>query len=164
LQNAEGNALRIFDVNLRQSFYSADVLNRSLQHADIVKLNDQELQCVSAELGMENGNVEELARRLLKMFHLKLVCITRGAHGSLLVSEHQKAEHRGFEVKVADTVGAGDAFTACLAHHYLRGKPLEEINDFANRFASWVATQVGATPKADHMHLRESIAARKLPR
>jgi len=55
-------------------------------------------------------------------------------------------EHGGFHVKVADAVGAGDAFTACLAHHYVRGESLADISESANRFASWVATQVGATP------------------
>jgi fructokinase len=156
LRNTKGDALRIYDVNLRQSFYSANVLNSSFQHSDIVKLNDQELPKVAAVLGIQNGNEEELAERLLKKFDLKLVCITRGALGSLLVSSDQKVEHAGFRVKVVDTVGAGDAFTACLAHDYLRGRSLEEISESANRFASWLATQSGATPKIDNLPHDES--------
>lgn len=163
LRNIKDNALRIFDVNLRESFYSGTVLNSSFQLADIVKLNDQELPRVSAALGIGNGKEDELAEGLLKKFNLKLVCITRGAFGSLLVSNGQKVEHTGFKVKVVDTVGAGDAFTACLAHHYLRGKSLEEISELANRFASWLTTQVGATPKIDNLPQGESAAAR-LPR
>jgi fructokinase len=147
------DALRICDVNLRQSFYNQDVLDRSLRHAHIVKLNDQEFLQVSSLLKLGVGNEETVAKRLLNQCALRLVCITRGARGSLLVSEDKTVEHNGFSVKVADAVGAGDAFTACLAHHYLRGESLEEISESANRFASWVATQVGATPL-----IREPVA------
>ncbi len=146
LRALSNDTLRICDVNLRQSFYNEDVLDRSLRHAHIVKLNDQEFLQVSSLLRLGVGNEETLAKRLLKHCALRLVCITRGARGSLLVSEHKTVEHNGFSVKVADAVGAGDAFTACLAHHYLRGESLEEISESANRFASWVASQVGATP------------------
>ena len=146
LQNTPKKALRIFDVNLRQSFYSTEVLRRSLEYADILKLNEQELSRVSSLFGFDRADEETLARRLLSDFGLQLVCVTRGGRGSLLVSKDDTIEHTGFSVKVADAVGAGDAFAACLAHHYIRGKSLEEISQSANRFASWVATQVGATP------------------
>jgi fructokinase len=159
LRNTGADAIRIFDANLRQSFYTADLLIRSLQRADILKLNDQELPRVSALLGSDGGDEIDMARGLLNRFHLQLVCVTRGTNGSLLVSEEKVAHHAGFKVKVADTVGAGDAFTACLAHHYLRGNSLEQINESANRFASWVATQVGATPKSDHLQIRDNCAA-----
>ena len=98
-----------------------------------------------------------LARRLLQDFDLKLVCITRADRGSLLVSREQTVEHAGFQVKVADAVGAGDAFTACLAHHYVRGNPLQQISEAANRFASWVATQRGATPPVTLSQLQEIL-------
>ncbi len=154
LQNTPKKALRIFDVNLRQSFYSTEVLRRSLQYTDIVKLNEQELLHVASLLGFDRSDDETLARRLLSKFNLRLVCVTRGARGSLLVSADKTAEHKGLSVKVADAIGAGDAFAACLAHHYVRGKSLEEISESANRFASWVATQVGATPTIHRSHLQ----------
>jgi fructokinase len=154
LQNASKKALRIFDVNLRQSFYSTDVLHKSFQYADIVKLNDQELQHVSSLLGLDGGDETTLARRLLSECSLRLVCVTRGARGSLLVSEDRTVEHKGLSVTVADAVGTGDAFAACLAHHYVGGKSLEEISESANRFASWVATQVGATPMIHRSRLQ----------
>jgi fructokinase len=147
LRNTPSNALRICDVNLRQSFYNRDVLRRSFQHAHIVKVNEQELPQVSFLLKLGIGSEETVAKRLLRECDLRLVCITRGARGSLLVDKDRTADHRGFRVKVTDAVGAGDAFTACLAHHYLRGHSLEEISEAANRFASWVATQTGATPR-----------------
>ena len=133
-------------MNLRQSFYNKDVLRKSFEYADIIKLNEHELIQVSSLFELGTGTAEFLARRLLQDFDLKLVCITRADRGSLLVSREQTVEHAGFQVTVADAVGAGDAFTACLAHHYVRGNPLQQIGEAANRFASWVATQRGATP------------------
>jgi len=158
LRNAPERALRIFDVNLRQSFYTKDVLRKSFKQAHIVKLNEQELLQISFLLRLGIGSEEILARRLLKECQLRLVCITRGARGSLLVSEEQTVEHRGYRVTVADAVGAGDAFTACLAHHYLHGQPLEEISESANRFASWVATQTGATPPINTGQLQDILS------
>jgi fructokinase len=158
LANTREDALRVFDANLRQSFYTRDALCQSFQNADIVKINDIELLQLSRLFNLGTGSNESLARTLLEDFDLKLVCLTRGARGSLLVSKNQAAEHPGFRVKVADAVGAGDAFTACLVHHYIRGYSLQEISDFANRFASWVATQTGATPPVSSGQLRQILA------
>lgn len=158
LGHTRGEALRIFDVNLRQAFYSRDVLQSSFRQANIVKLTDQELLRVSSLLRFETGDEEMLARGLLRDCNLRLVCVTRGERGSLLVSEDETVVHQGLAVKVVDTVGAGDAFTACLAHHFVRARPLREISESANRFASWVATQVGATPGIDHSQLQEILA------
>lgn len=146
LRNTRKSALRVCDVNLRQSYYSHDVLWKCFEYADVAKLNEQELPQVSSVLKLAIGSEEILAKRLLRECNLRLVCITRGARGSVLVSDKKIVEHEGFRVEVADAIGAGDAFTACLAHHYTRGLSLEEISENANRFASWVTTQRGATP------------------
>ncbi|MGB8730935.1 MAG: PfkB family carbohydrate kinase, partial [Candidatus Sulfotelmatobacter sp.] len=90
-------------------------------------------------------------------YDLKLVCITRGTNGSLLVSANERAEHPGFRVKVADTVGAGDAFTAALVHGYLREAPLDQINETANRVGAWVASQIGGTPAPKSGDLNQSL-------
>ncbi len=157
LRNSRSDTIRIFDVNLRQSYYTSEVLKRSLQYADIVKLTDQELIHVTSLIGMDASGDEERAKRLLDECDLRLVCITRGSRGSVLVSQEETVEHPGFTVRVVDAVGAGDAFTACLAHHLIRGRSLEEINEFANRLASWVATQVGATPPVGHLEVQNII-------
>ena len=146
LKNSPKKTLRICDVNLRESFYSPGLLRTSFQYADIVKLNDQELLQVSYLFKLGIGSHEMLAQRLLRLCDLRLVCITCGSRGSLLVTRDEAVAHKGFRVTVADAVGAGDAFTACLAHHYLHGDSLQDISESANRFASWVATQRGATP------------------
>ena len=146
LEAASPRAVKVFDVNLRQSYYSQEVLARSMKLADIVKLNDEELPIVMAHSQLRFGDERLSAQRLIETYDLQLVCITRGAHGSLLLRDSEASEHAGFWVKVADTVGSGDAFTAGLVHEYLRGASLDQMNDLANRVGSWVASEAGAMP------------------
>ena len=124
--------------------------------ATIVKLNHEELPKIMRLFELEARSEEVSARQLLSQ-EVKLVCVTRGNGGSLLVSAGEFNEHPGFKVKVADTVGAGDAFTAALVHGYLRGTPLAQINETANRVGAWVASQPGATP-APKAGLDQSLA------
>jgi fructokinase len=152
------DALRIFDVNLRQTFYTTQVLAQSMKLATIVKLNHEELPRIMRLLEMENRGEEDSARRLLSSHALKLVCVTRGSNGSLLMSADECTEHPGFKVKVADTVGAGDAFTAALVHGYLRRTALAQINETANRVGAWVASQSGATPAPEAVGLAQALA------
>ena len=158
LQATSPAAIRIFDVNLRQNFYSRQVLEESMRLATIVKLNHEELPKIMRLFELESRSEEDSARRLLSLHSLKLVCVTRGNGGSLLTSSDECNEHPGFRVSVADTVGAGDAFTAALVHGYLRGKPLAEINEAANRVGAWVASQAGATPAVKPGGLQQTLA------
>jgi fructokinase len=157
LQNLPPNAVKVFDVNLRQSFFSADILRESAKSADIMKVNEDELSRVSTLLGYKSNTKEAAASWLLNTCGLKLVCVTEGPSGSSLVAADGVHRHPGFPTKVADTVGAGDAFTAALIHHYLRGATLDEMNEAANRMGSWVASQVGATPKPDVKFLKSVL-------
>jgi fructokinase len=146
LRSTHPNTLRICDANLREPFYTVESLRSLFEHADLLKVNDQELQRIASLMGLGSTSERKIAQLLLGEYQLQLVCVTRGQRGSLLVSGDRIVEHPGFPVKVADAVGAGDAFTACLAHYYIKGEPLEQISERANRFGSWVATQTGATP------------------
>jgi fructokinase len=152
-------AIGIFDVNLRQSFFSPEILHDSLRLAKVLKLNHQEfprfLDLLQCPLRDSLRSDVSAARWLCREFSLRLVCITRGASGSALVTADSHHEHPGFSVKVADTVGAGDAFTAALVHHALRGSSLAMMNTAANRLGAWVASQEGATPTADPEILAE---------
>jgi fructokinase len=152
------NAARVFDVNFRQHFYTTQVFAESLKLATVVKLNHEELPRIMHLFELEHRSEEDSARRLLSLYALKLVCITRGNDGSLLVSADESNEHPGFKVKVADTVGAGDAFTAALVHGYLRGTSLAQINETANRVGAWVASQSGATPALKPGGLAQTLA------
>jgi fructokinase len=149
--------VRVLDVNLRQSFYSADLLRESIGMSTIVKMNHDELPIILKLLGLEPGEDKLTAKRLLH-FGPKLVCVTRGNRGSLLVSKRATVEHAGFSVRVVDTVGAGDAFTAALVHEYLRGASLEKMSDAANRVAGWIATKAGGTPMVAKEELRRRLA------
>lgn len=149
LQSVPANAARVFDVNLRQAFYSAEILRIALLHANIMKVNHEELPRIVEMFGEKFNEEKEAACWLAEEFGLKLVCVTRGCRGSLLVCDGKRVEHPGFTIKVADTVGAGDAFTAALVHHWLKKTPLEEMNRAANRLGAWVASQEGAMPVAD---------------
>ena len=158
LMHTPPDAVRIFDVNLRQSFYSAQILCESAKLAHILKLNHDELPKIMQLLELDHVDEVSSARRLVSMFDLKLACVTRGNHGSLLVAGERTCEHRGFRIQVADTIGAGDAFTAGLVHHYLRGCALETMNDAANRMGAWVASHSGATPAPDSAGLGAALA------
>jgi fructokinase len=138
--------LRIFDGNLRQQFYTPRTLRASFNLASVVKLNGGELPVVAEMLGINQTNPVAAAREMLAIFGLKLVCITRGADGSVLVTKKGVYDHAGFKIEIADAVGAGDAFTAALAHGLLRRWDLFKTNEFANRVGAFVASQSGAMP------------------
>ena len=145
--------IRVFDVNLRPPFYSSEVVQESLELASVMKMNDAEVPLVLALLGMpleENGSAAGLragAERLLAEFPtLDMVAITRGGSGSLLVRRDEWHEHPGFPIKVVDTIGAGDAFTAAMTHYLLRGAELPVLNEAGNRWGSWIASRSGAMP------------------
>jgi len=148
-------AMCVFDVNLRQSFFTKEILCESARQAVILKLNHEEVPRFAQILGFPTAADTTTARLLVAEFGIRLVCITRGARGSLLVTRTEENEHPGFPVKVGDTVGAGDAFTAALLHHAMRGAPLAVMNEGANRMGAWVASQEGAMPAADEAILKE---------
>ena len=157
LRSTQPQTLRVFDVNLRAPFYSRDVIEASLPLADVVKLNRDELPLLAGILGIPFRGERNSAEALLHAYKPKLICVTRGGCGSLLVAKEGAAEHPGFRVVVVDTVGAGDAFTATLVHHCLRGTPLNEMSEAANRVGAWVATQAGATPVPPRGNLQLAI-------
>jgi len=159
LESIRPETTRVFDVNLRQSYYSAEILAGSAKLADVIKLNHDELPTVVRLLGFSFHDEQSAAEWLLHTFRIKLVCITRGAAGSLLVGEYARHEHPGIPATVADTVGSGDAFTAALVYHYLRRDSLATMNEAANRMGSWVASQTGATPAPDETRLERIRSA-----
>ncbi len=147
------SCIRIFDVNLRPPFYSEETVEESLELATVVKMNDAEVPKVLSLLGLTAieadtiGSLRVGANRLLAEFPaLQMAAITCGGKGSLLVTREEWHAHPGHPVKVADTIGAGDAFTAAMTHYLLRGADLATLNEAGNRWGSWVASQSGAMP------------------
>ena len=169
LKTARPSAIRVFDVNLRQSFFSPEILADSASQAHIIKLNHEELPNVLELLDAPSNIRHSLdariaARWLLSKSGAELICLTRGAFGSLLFSRDGAHEHGGLSVQVADTVGAGDAFTAALVHHYLRRASLETMNQAANLMGAWVASNVGGDAGARSHHSGKSKECRNLSR
>jgi fructokinase len=147
---------RLFDVNLRQSYYDAAVLAASLDLANAVKLNEEELPVVARLCGIRDGPPRDLLRALCDRFALRLAALTRGACGAVLVTPSEVCESTAPPTVVADTVGAGDAFTATLLIGILAGRSLDEVSRRANAVAAYVCSQPGATP-AIPAELRDSI-------
>jgi fructokinase len=139
--------LRVFDINLRQDFYSELVIRESLDMTGVFKLNDQELPVVAGLLGLPADEATFAESLLSRLPSLRVIALTRGPHGSALFTRDETNQHPGVPATLADTVGAGDAFTATLAIGLLRGEPLDRINAAANRVAAYVCSQHGATPK-----------------
>src|SRR5271169_1661474 len=109
LKATSPKAVKIFDVNLRQSYYSAEILADSMKLADLVKLNDEELPTIMKLNQFPHKDELSSAQRLVDAYELDMVCVTRGGRGSLLVRDGESSVHPGFRVRVADTVGSGDA-------------------------------------------------------
>ncbi|NOQ47415.1 MAG: carbohydrate kinase [Desulfobulbaceae bacterium] len=138
---------KFYDVNLRPPYTQPEQVHYSLHTADVVKVNRDELMSL-ADWFMERkkGPAKDLGRELLASFDLSLLAVTDGDKGAQLITRNEHVEHKGFQVKVADPVGSGDAFFATLIHGYLSALSLDECLQQANRQGAWVASQQGATP------------------
>lgn len=149
------DCVRVFDVNLRPPFFSVDIIDSSLASATIFKLNEVEVPEVLAMLGLprpadkSEASLLAATRSLLQKYPIRLVAITMGGEGSLLATRESHHRHYGIATTVADTVGAGDAFTAALVQAYLVGASLIQMNEAGNRWGGWVASQRGAMPPLD---------------
>jgi fructokinase len=145
--------LRILDVNLRQSYFSPQLLGDSLALANFVKVNDAELP-VLAQMFDLRGEVKAQITQLAERYELRGVAYTRGGHGSLLFSDGRWSDHPGVPAKIVDTVGAGDSFTAAMTLGWLAGWDLDRVNDHANQVAAYVCGCAGAMPELP-AHLRD---------
>lgn len=145
LGTTRGECLRVFDINMRQDFYSAEVIKKSLELASVLKLNDEELPVV-ADIFSIKGSESLVLETLLKRFSLKLIALTKAEKGSLLVAKNETSAMEAPKVQVKDTVGAGDSFTATMVYMLLKGHKLGEVHKAANRVAAYVCSCMGATP------------------
>jgi fructokinase len=141
------DCIRIFDINIRQSYYDRAVVNAMLELSNILKLNDEELRIVAGLLSIEGAQTDVLLR-LIQQYDLSLIALTKGAKGSRLYTGSMDSECKAVPTnRIADTVGAGDAFSAAVAIGWLRGDDLDKINADASRIAGFVCSQRGATPQ-----------------
>ena len=154
---AARQAVRLFDVNLRQNYYSAQILRRSFEHSTAVKINEEEVGIVADLLGLDitsdtpgESEAEKRCALLLKKFNQKLVALTRGKRGTVLITPTGRVEGKPAHYEMeegADAVGAGDACTAGILLGLVMRWPLQRTADLANEIGAYVATRAGATPK-----------------
>jgi fructokinase len=140
------NALKIFDINLRQSFYNKQLIDESLTISNILKINDDELSIVAKLYGWK-GDEEYLCRKLLNNYELKLLAYTCGANGSYLYIKDDKSYIKTPVVKVKDTIGAGDSFTAAMMVSLLNGYKLSDCHTLAVDISAFVCENNGAMPE-----------------
>ncbi len=141
-----------YDVNLRPPHTTQDIVLESLFHANVGKMNEDELSAINSWSSLPPGSLEEMAQALLAKFNLEVLAVTLGGKGAMLICHDGVYRHNGFSVQVADTVGAGDAFFAALIDGILQKHAWQECLVQANKRGAYVASQPGATPEMNSFH------------
>ena len=141
------DCLKVFDINLRQQFYTKEVLEASFRRCDILKINDEELETVSRMFDIPGAGLEEKGRHLFDRYNLKMLILTCGTNGSYVFHTGGMSFQGTPKVEVADTVGAGDSFTGAFIGSILQGKPVAAAHETAVKVSAYVCTQKGAMPE-----------------
>lgn len=142
----DDDRLRVFDINLRQGFYSEEIISDSISRCNILKINDEELVTVSRIFGYPGINLKDKCWILLGKYNLKMLILTCGVNGSYVFTPGSISFLPTPVVKVEDTVGAGDSFTAAFVSSILKGCPIKEAHNRAVQTSAYVCTQSGAMP------------------
>lgn len=142
----DDDSLIVFDVNLRQGFYNKEILCKSMQNCNILKINDEELITVSRMFGYPRIDLQDKCWILLGKYNLKMLILTCGINGSYVFTPGNVSFQPTPKVEVADTVGAGDSFTAAFIASILKGKSVTEAHTIAVKTSAYVCTQKGAMP------------------
>ena len=142
----DNDSLVVFDVNLRQGFYTKEILCNSMERCNILKINDEELVTVSRMFGYPGIDLQDKCWILLGKYNLKMLILTCGINGSYVFTPGSVSFLPTPQVEVADTVGAGDSFTAAFIASILKGKTVAEAHSCAVRTSAFVCTRQGAMP------------------
>jgi fructokinase len=148
------NIKYFFDVNIRQNFYSKENLSKSLNTANVVKLNFDELKLLEKLFFNKESDLHTASQKIIEKFNIELLTVTKGAAGSIMLRDGEVSEHNSEARKVMDTVGAGDAFAAITCIGYLNKWNLKKINKLANEFAGQICMISGAIPKDEDVYNR----------
>ena len=140
------DALRIFDINLRQNWYTEEVIKTSLQKANVLKINDDELLIIQRMFGYIDITQENTCRLIMRDYQLDMLILTCGDKGSYIFTKDEMSYLSTNDIEVVDTVGAGDSFTASFIASMLKGKTIHEAHRIAVNVSAFVCTQKGATP------------------
>lgn len=140
-------SLKIFDINLRQDFYSKEIIDQSLNLCNILKINDAELKIIAEMYSLNGNNLSDWCKELISLYNLTLLILTCGENGSYIFTHKTESFLPTPTVKVADTVGAGDSFTAAFTASLLCGASINEAHKKAVEVSAFVCTQHGAMPQ-----------------
>ena len=140
------DALKVFDVNLRQNFYDEEIILQSLSRCNVLKLNEDEVKIMGHLLGGDVTNVQHFCECLLRDYNLKVIILTCGERGSYVFTDTEKSYLKTPAVNVVDTVGAGDSFTSAFCAACMMGKSLQEAHCLAVEVSAFVCTQPGGMP------------------
>ena len=146
------DSLKVFDINLRLKYFSKDIITTSLNKASALKINDEEIVKI-AEIFELQGTDEELCQQLLDKYKLKFLILTKGTRGSYVLTPYEKSFLATPKVTIADTVGAGDSFTAAFVASYLNGRSIAQSHQLAVEVSAYVCQQHGAMPRLADAHL-----------
>ena len=146
MPDGEGQ-LKIFDINLRQGFFTKDIIRDSCQRCNVLKINDEELVAISRLFGYPGIDLQDKCWILLAKYNLKMLILTCGTNGSYVFTPGVVSFQETPKVPVADTVGAGDSFTATFTAALLKGKSVPEAHKLAVEVSAYVCTQSGAMPE-----------------
>ncbi|GEO05408.1 fructokinase [Adhaeribacter aerolatus] len=149
--------LKVFDVNLRPPHYNPERIQHLLQFADIVKMNNQELDLIMGWFGRAGAEEQQMAY-IREKFGLQMVILTRGEKGASVLTDEGYFQHQGYKVEVEDTIGSGDSFLATFLSNYLQEQPIAACLQKACLVGAFVASQKGATPAYDPQNLEASFA------
>ena len=148
--------LKVFDVNLRSPFYSKSLLHQLFQQADIVKMNDEELEIIGKWLAIK-GTEKNTAIQVKKHYNWQQLIVTRGANGAWLFNKDGMSSSSGISIQVQDTIGSGDSFLAAFLSRFLLKELPEKCLQFAAATGAFVTTQKGGTPEFSEIHILELI-------
>ena len=146
LDATPANCLKVFDINLRQHFYNKEIIQDSIRHCNILKINDEELELVGQLFGYPDLDFENKCWLILGKYNLDMLVLTCGTNGSYVFTPGNVSFQSTPKVQVADTVGAGDSFTGSFVASILKGKNVAEAHGIAVQVSAYVCTQNGAMP------------------
>ena len=149
LEATPADCMKIFDINLRQQFYTKEVICQSLKHCNVLKINDEELVLIGRMFDYPGLDMENKCWLILGKYDLDMLVLTCGTNGSYVFTPGQMSFQETPDVKVADTVGAGDSFTGSFVGSILNGKSVPEAHHTAVQVSAYVCTQNGAMPEYD---------------
>jgi fructokinase len=153
-----GKKIKYFcDLNIRQKFYTKEIINKSLLNADALKINIDELRLINKLLFGDRFSLEKDANKVLEKFNIELLAVTKGKDGSTLFTKNETDDYKTTLSGIVDTLGAGDAFAAVFCIGYLRKWKLNKINKLANDFASEICRIKGALPQTEKVYSKIKV-------